>query len=99
MAGIKKLIWLKVHLTGKALLAYNKFLVTARALFKNAVVVLAESFELESRRDIYLAEFQSHCKKRTESWADFGEDLKVFFVDKAYPTLEDDARQQLALQH
>ena len=93
----QKLIWLKVHLTRRALLAYKKFSVTARALFKNAVVTLAERFELESRRDLYLAEFQSCCKKRTESWADFGEDLRVF-VDKAYPMLEDDVRQQLALQ-
>ena len=59
--------------------------------------MLAERFELESRRDLYPAEFQSRCKKRTESWADFGEDLRVL-VDKAYPMLEDDARQQLALQ-
>ena len=48
---------------------------TACVSLKNAVVALAENFELESRRDLYLAEFQSHCKKRTESWADFGEDL------------------------
>ena len=94
----QKLIWLKVRLTGRALLVYKKFSVTARASFKNAVVASAERFELESRRDLYLAEFQSRCKKRTESWADFGEDLRVM-VDKAYPMLEDDARQQLALQH
>ena len=93
----QKLVWLKVRLTGRALLAYKKFSVTARSSFKNAVVALAERFEPESRRDLYLAEFQSRCKKRTESWADFGEDLRVL-VDKAYPMLEDDARQQLALQ-
>ena len=93
----QKLVWLKVRLTGRALLVYKKFSVTARSSFKNAVVALAEHFEPESRRDLYLAEFQSHCKKRTESWADFGEDLRVL-VDKAYPMLEDDVRQQLALQ-
>ena len=71
---------------------------TVCASFKNAVVVLAEHFELESRRDLYLAEFQSRCKKRTESWAEFGKDLRVL-VDKAYAMLEDDARQQFALQH
>ena len=38
----QKLIWLKVRLTGRALLAYKKFSVTACASFKNAVVVLAE---------------------------------------------------------
>ena len=93
----QKLIWLKVRLTGRALLAYKKFSVKAYASFKNAVVALVERFEPESRRDLYLAEFQSRCKKRTESWADFGKDLRVL-VDKAYPMLEDDVRQQLALQ-
>ena len=93
----QKLVWLKVRLTGRALLAYKKFSVTARSSFKNAVVALAERFEPESRRDLYLAKFQSRCKKRTKSWAYFGEDLRVL-VDKAYPMLEDDTRQQLALQ-
>ena len=32
-----------------------------------------------------------------ESWPEFGEDLRAY-VDKAYPTLDDEARQQLALQ-
>ena len=45
----QKLIWLKVHLTGKGLLAYKKFSVTACASFKNAVVALAECFKPESR--------------------------------------------------
>ena len=85
------------QLTGKALLAYKKFPVTARMTFKNTVVALAGHFDLESRRDLYLVEFQSHCKKRTESWVEFDEDLRIL-VDKAYPMLEDDARQQLALQ-
>ena len=93
----QKLIWLKVRLTGRALLAYKKSPVTTRTTFKNAVVALAGRFDSESRRDLYLAEFQSRCKKRTESWVEFGEDLRIL-VDKAYPMLEDDARQQLALQ-
>ena len=42
-------------------------------------------------------EFQSRCKKQTEYWVEFGEDLKIL-VDKAYPMLEDDVRKQLALQ-
>ena len=67
----QKLTWLKVRLTGRALLAYKKFSVTAHVLFKNAA--LAERFEPESGRDLYLAEFQSCCKKRIESWEDFGE--------------------------
>ena len=93
----KKLVWLKVRLTGRALLAFRKFSVTTKASLKNVVVAMQERFEPQSKRDLYLAEFQVSCKKRTETWADYGEDLRIL-VDKAYPTLDDDARQQLALQ-
>ena len=68
----KKLVWLKVRLTGRALLAFKKFSVTTK-----------EHFEPQSKRDLYLAEFQVCCKKRTETWADYGEDLRIL-VDKAY---------------
>jgi len=88
------LIWLKVRLTGRALLAYRKFLVTTRATFKNVVAALQEHFEPQSKRD---SEFQARCKKWKKSWADYGEDLRIL-VDKVYPILDDDARQQLALQ-
>ena len=73
---------MKVCLTGRGVLVYKKFSVTAHSSFKVAVVALAERFEPESRRNLYLAEFQSRCKKITESWADFGEYLRVL-VDKA----------------
>ena len=93
----QKLKWLKVRLKGRALVAYKKFSVTARATFKNAKEALQKRFEPESRKDLYLAEFQTRYKAKTESWPDFGEDLRVL-VDKAYPSLDDEARQQLALQ-
>ena len=38
-------------------------------------------------------EFQARRKKATEGWAD---DLKAL-ADKAYPTLQDEAREQLAI--
>ena len=93
----QKLMWLKVCLTGRALMAYKKFPTTACGSFKNAVKALQERFEPESRRDLYLAEFQTRCKRKTESWPEFGEDLRGL-MDKAYPTLDNEARQQLALQ-
>ena len=93
----RKLVWLKVRLTGRALLAFRKFSVTTKASYENVVVAMQERFEPQSKRDLYLAEFQVRCKKRTETWADYGEDLRIL-VDKAYPILDDDARQQLAFQ-
>ena len=44
-----------------------------------------------------MVEFQTRCKGKTESWPDFREDLRGL-VDKVYPTLDDEARQQLELQ-
>ena len=53
---------------------------------------LQEMFEPESRTDFHLAEFQTRRKGKTESWPEFGEDLRAL-VDKAYPTLDDETRQ------
>ena len=78
-------------------MAFKKFPVTARSSFGKAVKALQDRFEPESRKDLYLAEFQTRVKTRTESWPDFGEDLQIL-VDKAYPSLDSEARQQLALQ-
>ena len=44
-----------------------------------------------------MAEFHTRTKKKSEGWADFGEDLRVL-ADRAFPTLGADARQLLALQ-
>ena len=70
---------------------------TTKATFNNVVAALQEHFEPQSKRELHLAEFQVRCKKWAETWADYGEDLRIL-VDKAYPTLDDNARQQLALQ-
>ena len=40
-------------------MAYNKFPPTAHGSFKNTVKALQERFKLESRRDLYVAEFQT----------------------------------------
>ena len=59
----EKLIWLKVCLKGRALLAYKKLSVTACVSLKNAVVALAENFELESRRIYILQSFSLIARK------------------------------------
>ena len=84
-------MWLKVYLTGRVLLAFRKFSVTTKESYKNVVVAMQERFEPQSKRDLYLAEFQLRCKKHSETRADYGKDLRIL-VDKAYPTLDDDAR-------
>jgi len=75
----------------------KKFPITARSSYKKAKVALQGRFKPESRRDLYLAEFQTRRKGKTETWPEFGEDLMTL-VDKAYPSLDYAARQQQALQ-
>ena len=41
-------------------------------------------------------EFQTRTKRKSESWADFADELKSL-VDKAYPELEEAARERLAV--
>ena len=59
---------------------------------------LKERFDPSSRRALYLAELLGRKKRRGEDWAAFAEDLNTL-VDRAYPELQDDAREQLALTH
>ena len=53
-------------------------------------------FEPESKQSHYRAELKTHQKKREEGWADFTEDLRVL-SEKAYPQLQSQARECLAL--
>ena len=47
----QKLMWLKVRLAGRALMAFKKFSVTTCSSFERAVKALRDRFELESRKD------------------------------------------------
>ena len=92
----KKLLWLKVRLTGRAQTAYQKLSDAATASYKEAKKALKERFEPASKKGLYQAELQTRRKKRTEGWASYAEDLKTL-VDKAYPDLQTEAKEQIAL--
>ena len=93
----QKLLWLKVRLTGRAQRAFKQLPAVAQADYEEAIKALHERFEPESKRTLYVAEFHTRVKSKSEGWADFGEDLRVL-ADRAFPTLSADARQLLALQ-
>ena len=57
---------------------------------------LKERFEPSSKQEVYKAEFESCQKKSSESWGSFGDEL-LQLVDKAFPTLQHEAKEQLAL--
>jgi hypothetical protein len=69
-----KLQWLRVRLTGRA---FKRFPEDAKTSFGAAKTALKERFDPESRRKLHIVEFQTRKKSRTESWADFGEDLRI----------------------
>ena len=94
--GGQKLKWLKVRLTGRAQIAFQRLPEGAQGDFKEAKKALTERFEPKSRQTRYQAEFQTRHKKKTEGWADFAEDLKQL-ADHAFPDLEEKARERLAL--
>ena len=93
-----KLLWLRVRLTGRAQTAYKQLSEEARASYGACKAALRERFEPASKKELYLAEFQTRSKRVNEGWAAFADDLKVL-ANKAFPQLQTDAKEQLALNH
>ena len=92
----KKLQWLKLRLTGRAQKAFQRLPKASRATFDLAKKALTERFEPESRKMRYQTEFQARKEKPSEGWHDFADDLQSL-AEKAYPTLQHDARELLAI--
>ena len=91
-----RLKWLKVRLTGRAIKAFRQLPEAARRDYKEAKKALKKRFEPESRKTLYIAELQTRRRRKGEDWATFGEELKLI-AEKAYPDLEANAREQIAL--
>ena len=93
----QKLKWLRVRLTGRAQKAFHRFPPESQESYAAATSALKERFEPKSRMTRYQAEFETRRKRRTEGWADLAEDLRSL-ADRAFPDLQADARECLALQ-
>ena len=91
-----KLQWLRVRMTGRAATTFRRLPEETRADFALSVAALQKRFEPESKKELYMAELQTRTKKRKEDWTVFGEELKRL-ADKAYPDLQNEARERLAL--
>ena len=83
-------------MTGREQKAFQRLPEASRATFNLVKAALKVRFEPESRKTRYQAEFQSHRKKTSEGWADFADDLQ-FHAEKAYPSLQHEARERLAI--
>ena len=93
---ILKLKWLRVRLTGRAQKALQRIPESSLTTYETARTALKSRFEPVSRQTRYQAEFQTRRKRASEGWADFADDIKSL-ADKAYPTLQEEAREQLAI--
>ena len=91
-----KLLWLRVRLTGKAHVAYSRLSHETQQSYATTKAALCERFEPPSKRQLYKVEFESRQKRDKESWADFGDAL-LLLASRAFPSLQDEAREELAL--
>lgn len=95
MDNAKKLKWLKVRLTARALYASQQAEAT-RASFDNSTKAMRERFEPAIRKMRFRLRCRSGRKRKAESWADLADDLRVL-SDKAYSELKVAARERLSL--
>ena len=90
--------WLRVRLTGRAATAYKRLTAEVKGDYDATIKALTDRFETESRKELFLAEFQCRRKKKTEDWATFADNLLIL-AEKAYPSLQPEAQELLALNH
>ena len=93
-----KLLWLRVRLVGGAQTAYGRLPADAKTSYAELKKALKGRFEPEALKERHLAQFQARKKAKTEGWAEFADAVKLL-CDKAYPDLEEKARECLALNH
>ena len=91
-----KLLWLRVRLVGTAQTAHGRLPTTARDSYAELTKALKDRFEPDAMKEMYIAEFHGRKKAKTEGWAEFADHLKLL-ADKAFPDLEDKAREYMSL--
>lgn len=91
-----QLLWLAVRLTGKAQTTWRRFSDDTKADYDRAKEALQKRFEPESRRELYAAEFRTKKRQSGEAWGELADNIRTL-ADKAFPELEDKAKDQLSL--
>ena len=64
--------------------------------YSKCVAALRRRFHPDSKRNLHMMELTVRKRLKEEDWASFGEALRTL-ADKAYPDLEEKARERLAL--
>lgn len=91
-----KLLWLKVRLTGKAHVAFAQLAHETQQSYATAKKALIDRFDPLSKQQLYKVEFEARAKRDKETWADFADEL-LRLASKAFPKLQEEAREELAL--
>jgi len=91
-----KLLWLKVRLTGKAHVAFAQLAHETQQSYATAKQTLIDRFDPPSKQQLYKVEFEARVKRDKETWADFADEL-LQLGSKAFPKLQEEAREELAL--
>lgn len=90
------LLWLEVRLTGKAHNAWRRLSNEIKGEYSTAIAALRKRFEPDSRRDVYMAEFHTRKRNPGERWEELADNIRLL-ADKAFPDLDEKAREQLSL--
>ena len=90
--NVAKLPWLRARMTGQAQIAYKQLSEGAQANYAACVKGLRERFELDCKKKLYLAKFETRCKRKTENWAAFAENLKTLINKALSAMLQNNAR-------
>ena len=94
----EKLMWMRVKLVDKAAIAFEQLSHVTKASYELAKAALRNRFEHPSKRELYKRDFSNRLKRDAENWADYGDDLRLL-VERAYPDLQPNAQEHLALRH
>ena len=86
-------MWLKVHLTRRAQAAFKRLPSNVWCSYSDSPLQSGLS-----KHELYTAKFQTWKREKAEGWANFAQDLRVL-ADKAFPDLQEEARDRLSLNH
>ena len=90
-----RLLWLEVRMIGKAQSVWRRISTEAKASYGTVKAALRKRFEPDSRRNLYVVEFQTRKRGSGEAWEELADALRLL-ADKAFH-LQDEAKKQLSL--
>ena len=94
----EKLMWMRVKLVDKAAVAFRQLSHVTKASYELTKAALRNRFEHPSKKELHKREFVGQLKSDTESWADYGDDIRLL-VQRAYPDFQANAQEHLTLRH